>query len=204
MANALKKITTAAKKLYKKGGTWKGAMKKASAAYRGGKLKTKRRRSVGAVKKTRKRSVARRTSSRKRSTRKARTRTVVVIGSASGRSVGTVRRRRRSTRRKVTTRRRRVGSARKDNFIKTLAIGGLALGLIVAFTRNKPAQTVYVPTGNNYRDSTASTILSYANMALLSASQIAALIQRINNSSDEQLSTINASLQAGTPVSAYA
>jgi hypothetical protein len=36
-ANALKKITTRAKQIYKKGGTWKTAIKKAGAEYRGGK-----------------------------------------------------------------------------------------------------------------------------------------------------------------------
>lgn len=46
---ALKKITTKAKKIYKRGGTWRGAIKKAGAEYRAGKLgkvvrmKTKRR-----------------------------------------------------------------------------------------------------------------------------------------------------------------
>lgn len=36
--SALKKITTKAKALYKKGGSWKAAIKKASAAYRSGSL----------------------------------------------------------------------------------------------------------------------------------------------------------------------
>lgn len=50
MASAtLKKITAKAKKIYKRGGTWRGAIKKAGAEYRAGKLgkvvrmKTKRR-----------------------------------------------------------------------------------------------------------------------------------------------------------------
>jgi hypothetical protein len=42
-AGALKKITTRAKQIYKKGGTWKTAIKKAGAEYRGEKKKTKRR-----------------------------------------------------------------------------------------------------------------------------------------------------------------
>lgn len=67
-AGALKKITTRAKAIYKKGGTWKGAIKKAGVEYRGGKLgkvgsaKKKRvgavkKKRVGAVKKKRVRSV---------------------------------------------------------------------------------------------------------------------------------------------------
>lgn len=40
MAGALKKITTRAKQIYKKGGTWKGAIKKAGAEYRAGKKKS--------------------------------------------------------------------------------------------------------------------------------------------------------------------
>lgn len=49
-ANVLKKITTRAKQIYKKGGTWKGAVKKAGAEYRSGKKskpKKKTRRKVG-------------------------------------------------------------------------------------------------------------------------------------------------------------
>ena len=42
MSNTLKKITTRAKQIYAKGGTWKGAIKKAGAEYRGsGKRKKK-------------------------------------------------------------------------------------------------------------------------------------------------------------------
>jgi hypothetical protein len=39
MAGALKKITTRAKQIYAKGGTWKAAIKKAGAEYRGSKKK---------------------------------------------------------------------------------------------------------------------------------------------------------------------
>ena len=45
MANALKKITARAKQLDKKGGTWRGAIKKAGAEYRSGKK-------VGSVRKS--------------------------------------------------------------------------------------------------------------------------------------------------------
>jgi hypothetical protein len=51
-ASALKKITTRAKQIYKKGGTWKTAIKKAGAEYRGGKK-------VSGVKKSRKKTVRR-------------------------------------------------------------------------------------------------------------------------------------------------
>jgi hypothetical protein len=43
MSNTLKKITTRAKQIYAKGGTWRGAIKKAGAEYRGSKHKTKKR-----------------------------------------------------------------------------------------------------------------------------------------------------------------
>lgn len=46
MSNTLKKITTRAKQIYAKGGTWRGAIKKAGAEYRGSGLKTKRRHST--------------------------------------------------------------------------------------------------------------------------------------------------------------
>jgi hypothetical protein len=51
--SALKKITTRAKEIYRKGGTWKAAIKKAGAEYRGGKKvgakkrPAKKRRKVG-------------------------------------------------------------------------------------------------------------------------------------------------------------
>ena len=49
-SGALKKITTRAKQIYKKGGTWKGAIKKAGAEYRSGKKsKPKRRRVSGTL-----------------------------------------------------------------------------------------------------------------------------------------------------------
>jgi len=43
MSNVLKRITTRAKQIYAKGGTWKGAIKKAGAEYRG-KRSTKKKR----------------------------------------------------------------------------------------------------------------------------------------------------------------
>ncbi len=62
MPSALKKITTRAKAIFKKGGSWKGAIKKASSEYRQGKIagarksKTrKRKKAVGKVKHKRKR-----------------------------------------------------------------------------------------------------------------------------------------------------
>lgn len=74
MASPLKKITTRAKEIYKRGGTWGGALKKAGAEYRGGKKnKSKKRRrvsgtlsqgarpssySIGRVKKKRRRRVS--------------------------------------------------------------------------------------------------------------------------------------------------
>jgi hypothetical protein len=49
-SGALKKITTRAKQIYKHGGTWKAAIKKAGAEYRGAKKsKPKRRRVSGTL-----------------------------------------------------------------------------------------------------------------------------------------------------------
>src|SRR6202000_1717460 len=83
MAGALKKITTRAKQIYKKGGTWKGAIKKAGAEYRGGKIGKVKKKRVGSVK--------------KKAVKKRR------VGSAPRKKVGTVKRR-------VGTRPRAVGS----------------------------------------------------------------------------------------------
>lgn len=54
-SNTLKKITARAKQLYKKGGTWRGAIKKAGAEYRGGKKMsgTKKRKRAKTPKKRR-------------------------------------------------------------------------------------------------------------------------------------------------------
>lgn len=52
-ANALKKITTRAKQIYKSGGTWKAAIKKAGAEYRSGKVS-------GTKKKSKRKSLVRR------------------------------------------------------------------------------------------------------------------------------------------------
>lgn len=50
--SALKWITTEAKKIYKRGGTWKAAIKKAGAMYRGKKKSSPvKKRKVGAVRK---------------------------------------------------------------------------------------------------------------------------------------------------------
>lgn len=43
MANQLKRITTRAKQIYSRGGTWKGALKKAGVEFRGSGKKTKKR-----------------------------------------------------------------------------------------------------------------------------------------------------------------
>jgi len=60
MGNALKKITTRAKQIYAKGGTWRGAIKKAGAEYRGGKSLTRKKRRSGSKRRkvTRRRKVA--------------------------------------------------------------------------------------------------------------------------------------------------
>lgn len=201
MANtALKKIITQAKKIRKrhKSMSWKSAVKKASVQYKKGGLKT-RRKSVGAVKKTRKRRTVKRVVAKRRTVRRKSapraTRPVVIIAGA--------RRKRRSyAKKRAAPRRRRIGS-RKDKFIQTLAIAGLGLGLVIALTRNRQ-QTAYVPTGNIQRDSKAQQILAFAQQAALSASQIAALISRLNNSSDSQLDMIQQGINSGQPVTAYA
>jgi hypothetical protein len=197
MANALKKITAAAKAIRKKspGTSWKTAVKKAGAMYRGGKLKTKRRKvsgaKVGAVKKTRKRA-KRRVSARK------------VTRVVSIKVAPVKRRRRRSAPKKVTRRRARVSGGGKDRLIQTLAIAGLGIGLLVAFTRQRQqTYPMYTNTGNNYRDSRAQQILQIAQQAALSATQIYNLINRINTSSDAQLDQMYQSANSGG-ISMYA
>jgi hypothetical protein len=190
-ANALKKITTAAKKLRKRapGMSWKSAVKKAGSMFRAGKLKAKKKRvaSVGAVKR------------KKKATRKKSTRRAVSVRAVRGVRVAMpVKRKRRRVARKKTATRRRVGAqGGKDKLVQTLLIGGLAVGLIVAFTRQRQTQPAYYPTGDNYRDSRAQQIIAYATAAGLAATQIAALINTINQSSDAQLDTMNSDVQSG-------
>jgi hypothetical protein len=90
-ASALKTITTRAKQIYKKGGTWKGAIKKAGAEYRGGKK-------VGKVVRMKKRSAPKK---RRR-----------VSGTLSGQGSSAISgvRKRRVVRKKAAPRRRTVGS----------------------------------------------------------------------------------------------
>jgi hypothetical protein len=73
-ANALKKITARAKQIYKKGGTWKTAIKKAGAEYRGGKK-------VSGTKK--KKSARRAVVKRVKSLHRAEGRAIKKLGSAS-------------------------------------------------------------------------------------------------------------------------
>jgi len=186
MANALKKITTAAKAYRKKhpGASWKSAVKKAGAEYRAGKLKTRRKRvaSVGAVK--RKKKTVKRKAGRVRIPKKVSLKTTRTINVVNGTKK---RRRKKSASRKVA--RRRVGSSRqsgKDKLIQTLLIGGLGVGLLVAFTRQRQ-QPVYYQTGNQFRDSAATRILNFAAQASLTAQQIAMIISKLNTSNDAQL-----------------
>jgi hypothetical protein len=196
MANALKKITTAAKKIRKKNPriSWKSAVKKAGTMYRGGKLKAKKRKvsgaSVGAAKKSR---------------RKKRRVSVPRVSYSKSVSVKVAprKRRRRSSPKKVA-RRRRVSGSGKDRFIQTLAIAGLGIGLLVAFTRQRtPSYPMYQNTGNVYRDSRAQQILSIAQQAALSATQIMNLISQINSASDAQLDQMYQSANTGN-IAAYA
>lgn len=53
----LKRITNRAKEIYKRGGTWKGALKKAGAELRGSRSTTKRRKSSSTKKRKHKKSV---------------------------------------------------------------------------------------------------------------------------------------------------
>ena len=74
---------------------------------------------------------------------------------------------------------------------------GLGIGGVYLLTRRQTPQTVYIPTGNVYRDSKAQQILSIAQQAAMSAAQIAALIQKINGSSDSQLDAIRDQVAGG-------
>jgi hypothetical protein len=203
MSNVLKKITSAAKAYRKKhpGASWKSAVKKAGSMYRSGSLKPKRKRSAPkkvARKKRAKRSIGSMVVTGTGKLRKRRKR-------ATARKVTAPRkRRRRSVAKKSAPRRRRVsGGIGKMSTGKMLAFGALAVGVIYMLTKKQAPQTQYVPTGDAYRDSTASRILSIAQQAALSATQIYTLINNLNNSSNAQLESINASLDQGTPITAY-
>lgn len=87
--SALKKITTRAKAIYKKGGTWKGAIKKAGVEYRSGKISGVKRKKVGAVKRKK-------------------------VGAVKRRKVGAVKRKRVGA-----VKRKKVGSPRKVGSIAT-------------------------------------------------------------------------------------
>jgi hypothetical protein len=73
--SALKQIVTRAKQIYKKGGTWKGAIKKAGAEYRGKRRKSPaKKRKVGSAPK-------------KKSARKKIVRRVKALHKAEGRAI---------------------------------------------------------------------------------------------------------------------
>jgi hypothetical protein len=83
---ALKKITTRAKQIYKSGGTWKTAIKKAGAEYRTGKISGVRKKKKGTKRKKRGGSKIRRKkigSIRRNADRVDRKQTSITIGSVA-------------------------------------------------------------------------------------------------------------------------
>lgn len=200
MSNVLKKITTAAKAYRKKhpGASWKSAVKKAGSMYRSGSLKPKRKKAAP-------KKVAR----KKRAKRSASVGLVVTRSGAlrkrrkavSRKKATAPRKRRKAVTKKVT--RRRVGSSRGPSTGAVVAIVGLGALLVYAMTK-KPASSTYQPTGNAYRDSTATRIISIAEAAGLAATQIAALISKLNNSSDAQLQNISDQVESGADISQIA
>lgn len=215
-SSALKKITTAAKAYRKKhpGASWKSAVKKAGTAYRTGKLKPKRKPAKKAAKKrvVRKRVVRKKTIARKKySPRKVAKRKSVKrsksrkrVGAVSS-VTGTKKRRTYKKRRKVAKVsgvRRRVSGGGKNKLLTILAIAGVGIGAYMLLKGNQP-RPVYYQTGNYARDMQAQQILSWVTAAGATASQLAALINSLNNKTDAQIQQDYYNIQSGGNI-AYA
>jgi len=186
--NALKKINARAKALKKKhpGKKYKTLQKQAGAEYRAGKLKTHKKRKPAAKKVARKKVTRKKTAVRK----------VAKVA-----SLGTVIKKRRKLKpRKVKVKayratRYKVSGMGKD-LLPIVALGGLAL---LAYKMLVPSQTVpqqYLNqlqySNNANRNTSAQNILAYATAAGMTASAIAALINAINNSSDDEVTAAGA------------
>jgi hypothetical protein len=210
MANtALKKITTAAKKLRKKkpGMSWKSAVKAAGASYRSAKKSPRKRvaRKAAPKKRVVKKRVVKKAAPRKRAKTFKRGKAVkkrVYAAAKYSRGtykpavrIGSVKRRKRVVKRKIT--RRRVGSAGMSTGTK-LAIGALVLGGLYMMSRKQEPRYYYPPSGNPVRDNKAQQIMNYVLAAGATATQIANLIAALNQRSEQELDNDLNAIQQGT------
>ena len=121
-------------------------------------------------------------------------------------SVGAAKRKRKTIAKKATARRRRMGGVGSSNLLPVIALGGLALAAYAIFHKQQqvpqyPVQ--YQPTGDVYRDQTASKIISYATAAGLAIDSITKLIQSLNTSSTSDLQAISTSIDSGQGIPTY-
>lgn len=215
MANALKKISTEAKRIRKRHPktTWKAAVKEASRRYNKGTIrgpkkshpKKKKRKAVRKHKTrhTRKRSVG--TVHKKRSTRKR---------STSKRSA----RRKHSPKKRHKSRKkgRRVGAVIQQQPAKTdwtplLIAGALGIAAWALFKKSStptaPTQPAGTPplvlTTNPTRNSQASNIVAYATAAGLLLPSIIKLIQSLNGKSDSEVASIYDSVDSTGEIPGY-
>lgn len=213
MANALKKISTEAKKIRKRhpGKSWKSAVKEASRRYNAGTIRPSRkkkhkatarkhkprrvrkRHSVGAVHHTKKRS--RKRSTRKRSTRREKTSHKKQHKSRKrGRRVGAV-----------------VQQQSKMDWTPILVVGALGLAAWALFKKSDNGGQPPVPAGapplaistNPTRNSQASNIIAYATAAGMLLPAITKLIQSLNSKSDSEVNSIYNSVDSTGEIPGY-
>lgn len=183
MNTALKVINKRVKELQKKHPNSKRStlQKQAGREWRSGSLKHRKKTykkiaKVGAVKR-------RRVTVKRRKIRRSKPKSLAVV--------------RTRTRTRVKTVVRRVGGSGKKSLMP-LVIGGLALGALYLFTRNRQTQTpVLIQTANPQRNNWAQNAVAIAQAAGMTAAAIAALIRQLNNSDDTQVQQISQNVQAG-------
>lgn len=193
---ALKKINARAKALKKKhpGKKYRTLQKQAGAEYKAGKLKAKRK---PAKRKTVKRKAV---AKRKPAARKTRKRVARKVGKPTTvvYSLGKLIKRKRRKRAAVKSKgKRRVSGSGNSSLMPILLLGGLGLA---AYLLLKPAAVpALYQSSNQLRNTSSNNILQYATAAGLGISAITALINSLNNMSDNDV--INAS---NNPASAVA
>ena len=178
--------------------------KQAGREWKAGKLK----KSVGGVK--RKKPAAKKVVHKRKAVKRAVKRTVKrrKIGSSGNANTRTATRAstsRNKTATKTITANVKIGSRRKRRAVakkvyrrrKVGALGGNTLPLVLGgavllglgYMLFKKPTPQYIPTGNVYRDNNASSVLTWATAAGLAATTIAAIIAKLNASSDSAVNS---------------
>lgn len=207
MANQLVKIVKKAKAMRKsrpnkhKGKkAWQHYMSDASKALKHKPRKHKVGRATAHKHRTKKRKT------KKRGSMRVVDRTEVIVLPAVGRRKGTKHRKRSGSPKKSS---KRVSGARRVSGNKglgtALMIGAAVVGLILLTKKAgaanpalpAPSALSLVNTGNPSRDAQAANILAYAQAANLTATAIAAIIQKLNQSSDSDVSSASSQLSSG-------